>query len=453
MEGARLQPRPDIPEIALAFAWHEGQAGHRFQTVDGRSVEVVHRGIWTHGFGPDFRDAMLVFDGRHFITGAIEIHLTTSGWSEHGHHLDERYNSVVLHLVHRHDGRETRRADGALVPVAELELDPALLTSVNHRALTWAAVGGDVCAETMTREQPAAIREALWRLGDLRLAVKAARLEARLTALPPAEVLYQELWDGLGFSANRTPMRDVAQRLPLAAIEAALSTCREPERQSLTRGLLFGVAGLMPLSPADAAMARLAPRDVGEAERMWRERGTPWHGECLSPAAWTRARVRPANHPALRLAAGAALLANAQGGLLTSLLASLRSGCDPSGTLQELATWNGHAGIGADRAAGLTVNAILPFALALASQSGDTALADAVATVWEHLPPAEPNEVTRRALRQVAGRARLPGLGARGQQGLIHLDTALCGPRRCYECPIAHLVAGQMDPDDALRNN
>jgi hypothetical protein len=34
----------------------------------------------------------------------------------------------------------------------------------------------------------------------------------------------------------------------------------------------------------------------------------------------------------------------------------------------------------------------------------------------------------------------MPGLGARGGQGLIHLDAALCAPRRCYECPIARAV-------------
>jgi hypothetical protein len=89
---------------------------------------------------------------------------------------------------------------------------------------------------------------------------------------------------------------------------------------------------------------------------------------------------------------------------------------------------------------GIVVNALLPFALALAEQTGDAKLADGASAAWERLPTAEGNEVTKRALRQVGGSARLPGLGARGQQGLIHLDGALCGPRRCYECPIAERV-------------
>jgi len=432
--------RSTVPELALAVAWHEGRLPNVLRTVDGHTVEVVHRGVWTHGFGPDFRDAMLLFDGRRLLTGAVELHLTTFGWTEHGHHLDERYEPVILHVVLRHDGSETRRRDGALVPVVELRLDPEDLPRVDGLALRWSSVGGEVCAEALARERPRAIREILWQLGDRRLATKAARLEARLTELPPGEVLYQELWDGLGFSANREPMREVARRLPLGAIEAMLATCSDYERLPLARGLLFGVAGLLPMSPADASLARLDPEDVDAAERQWRERGGAWHGESLSPSVWTRARVRPANHPALRLNAGASILAKSRDGLLATLLTPLRYGTDIVATLQDLATWDEQPGIGADRTVGLTVNSILPFALAQAEHTGDIALSEAASAAWERLPPAEANEITRRALRQVAGEARLGRLGARGQQGLIHLDATLCGPRRCYECPIARLV-------------
>jgi hypothetical protein len=338
------------------------------------------------------------------------------------------YRKVVLHAVLRHDGSETRRADGALVPVVELAaVLPAPLVAAASAANDWDRFGGEVCAEELSRRDPAPIRAALRRLGDARLAAKAARLEARLTAATPGQVLYEEVWDGLGFSANREPMRALANLLPLAALEAALATVPARRRLALARGLLFGAAGFLPLAPADAALAGLEPEDGEEAEALWIRHGAAWHATALAPTAWTRARVRPANHPAARLAAGA----------------------DPVEALRALAAGGAGAGLGPDRATGLVANAVLPFALAYAEQTGDAALLDAAARAWERLPAAEPNEVTRRAQRQVAGKVRLGALGARGQQGLIQLDQTLCAPRRCYECPIAHAVIAAEDASPA----
>jgi hypothetical protein len=433
-----------ISEISLSAAWRDQRFAVPMRTVDGRVVEIVHRGTWTHGFGPDFRDAMILLDGRELRTGSIEIHLTTGAWREHRHHLDPRYDDVILHVVLRHDGAETRRADGALVPVVELGIDTNALSLVVTSEVDWRRVGGEVCAETLSRERPADIRSILQRLGDVRLAAKSARLEARLTAAPPGEVLYQEILDGLGFAANREPMRGVAARLPLFDLELQLGAVSADRRLETARGLLFGVAGFLPLSPADAAFARLSPYDADAAERSWRDTGSAWHELQLPATAWTRARVRPANHPALRLSAAAVLVARARGGLVATLLSPLQQGTDPVKGLRELATWDGETGLGEDRAVGIVVNALLPFALALAEQTGDTKLADGASAAWERLPPAEANEITKRALRQVAGSARLPGLGARGQQGLIHLDGALCSPRRCYECPIAERVLREL---------
>jgi hypothetical protein len=351
----------------------------------------------------------------------------------------------VLHVVLRHDGGETRRSDGAIVPVVVLDVEPDDLRRVATEAIDWHRVGGKVCAQEATRERPAEIRAILWQLGDVRLAAKSARMEARLTEVPPGEALYQELFDGLGFAANRAPMRAVANRLSLADLESGLGMVPAERRLDLARGLLFGVAGFLPLSPGDAALARIGPTEAAEAERCWRAYGRAWHEASVAPTDWTRARVRPTNHPALRLSAGAAMIANARGGLVAALLAPLQHGADPVVALREMATWDGELGLGADRAVGLVANALLPFALALAEHTGDGTLADAASTAWERLPAAESNEVTRRALGQVAGDARLAKLGARGQQGLIHLDASLCGPRRCYECPIAARVLATAD--------
>jgi Protein of unknown function (DUF2851) len=85
-----------LSEISLCAAWHDQRFTTPLRTTDGRTVEIVHRGTWTHGFGPDFRDVMVLLDGRELLTGSVEIHLTTSGWRAHGHHLDPRYQDVMV---------------------------------------------------------------------------------------------------------------------------------------------------------------------------------------------------------------------------------------------------------------------------------------------------------------------------------------------------------------------
>ena len=134
------------------------------------------------------------------------------------------------------------------------------------------------------------------------------------------------------------------------------------------------------------------------------------------------------------------MLACAFAGLSATLLEAVRRREDVAQLIRDLSQSDLVAPVGSDRAIGIVANAIVPFAFALSESTGDLELGEAAAESWERLPPAEANEVTRRALHQVAGASRLSALGARGQQGLIHLDQTLCAPRRCFECPIAQLV-------------
>lgn len=159
----------------------------------------------------------------------------------------------------------------------------------------------------------------------------------------------------------------------------------------------------------------------------------------VGSAHWERARVRPANHPVPRLLSAANLLTNAvpHGGVLSAVTAILTADINPVASLRDLTAGENSAPIGADRALDILASGVIPVALALAAQTGNQALAEAAARHWDTLPAPSPNAVTRRAGHQVAGSTPLTRLGARGSQGLIHLDTVLCQPRRCFECPIA----------------
>jgi hypothetical protein len=429
---------PRVAEITLSAAWHAGAVPARLETTDGVALEIVHRGTWSHGLGPDFRDALILFDGRELRAGSVEIHLRSRGWGDHGHHLDPAYDAVVLHLVGEHDGTETRRLDGSIVPVAEI--GPVARFAVpEFAAWDWHAVGGSTCAGRLTSGNPASAREILHHLGDVRLAARSARIEGRLSVESPGEILWEELLDGLGFAMNREPMRRIARGVPLTSLEALLQAVPSGAREAVARGMLLGVAGFLPLSPSEAHLGGLVDRDVSLLESHWFDHGGPWRDDAISATAWNRARVRPSNHPVPRLLAAAALLASASGhgGTLATILGVVLESRDSIETLRALTASTGRPGIGSDRAIDILASGIIPLALALAAHTGDLHLADATSSQWERLPAPSPNAVTRRAGRQVAGSSPLGKIGARGAQGLIHLDTVLCQPRRCFECPIA----------------
>ena len=433
-----MSPSPEPPEIVLSAAWHGGDVPASLATVDGVPLEIVHSGTWSHGLGPDFNNALILFGGRELRPGSVEVHLRTRNWVEHGHHLDPAYNRVILHVVGRHDGTATRRQDGAIVPVAEIGPSDRF-PAPDLAQWDWSRVGGHCCAERLARDDPSTLRETLFRLGDIRLAARSARLEALLSSQPPGEILWEELLDGLGYSANRQPMRTLARIIPLAAIEDVLQAISAPERITTARGVLLGAAGFLPLSPAEANFGRLTTENVAALEAAWHDRGGPWRCDELPPTAWQRARVRPANHPVPRLLAAASIVtaAGLHAGVHASLLESLTSDAGPVAALRALAASHDGPGLGEDRALEMVSSILVPFALALAEHTGDAALADAASHHWERLPNAAANAITRRAKRQVAGSAPLSNIGARGAQGLLHLDTTLCQPRRCFECPVA----------------
>ena len=48
--------------------------------------------------GPDYQSAEFEIDGKIY-RGDVEIHYNINDWYSHRHHLDPRYDGVLLHLV------------------------------------------------------------------------------------------------------------------------------------------------------------------------------------------------------------------------------------------------------------------------------------------------------------------------------------------------------------------
>jgi hypothetical protein len=443
-------PTP-ISERLLVRAWQRG-FGRPLRTTDGRDLSIVFRGRCVGGAGPDIRGALLAFDGGHLVEGDVEFHVRAADWRAHRHDRDPRYRAVVLHVVLRPDGPAPPDARGE--PLPTLALSPDDLVGLTER--DGDEPPGPAACHRQARERGTEhITATVDRLGDRRLAAKAARLEAELTRHRPEGVAYETLGDALGFSQNREPFARLVRAVPIALLGALLGRRAADDALLLAEAILFGVAGLLPSqrrnAPADWEADQLA-RDLEAAWALYR---ADWDGFGLAVPDWTFGGVRAANYPTRRVAALARLVVHYRAeGLDAAFLAPLRARPTPS-RLERIFIlespddyWATHADfgvrlpgppaalLGQERARDAVVNVAFPLALAIAAQTGDRALADAAWDAYRSFPRPTVYGVTRTLAGELGLAAKLVAT-ARRQQGLLYLSRNHCERAACERCPLA----------------
>lgn len=118
-ESARI---PYLTERHIQALWFEQKYFKNLATSDNEKIEVVSPGMWNTEAGPDFLKAHLKI-GNIEYKGDVEIHLEQESWNLHHHHEDQRYNSVILHLILWKNSKkgEFRKKNNELVKQAFLE--------------------------------------------------------------------------------------------------------------------------------------------------------------------------------------------------------------------------------------------------------------------------------------------------------------------------------------------
>lgn len=396
---------PRIPEAVVARIWNDGLCSRELRTTDGQRVGIVYRGVWTHSNGPDFRDAMLEIGGS-LVTGAVELHVDSRDWFDHGHQHNPAYDSVVLHVVLQDGaGQPAHGPSGTSIPTVVLEpfltrRIEQLLTELPVVAL--GAIGSSACLPTLAGGRVDEIHQLLQRSGWERMREKQLRLQQEFLLLPPGEVFYRSLLDSLGLTANRAGMFEVALRVPLADLELAVRD--------------GGIAG-----------AQTALMIAGG-----------FHPESQAAAPdWNLNRVRPQNHPSRRLASMASLAARCrEHGLLATFLQLPLDG----GRSWDRWLASANPAIGESRRRQIMVNSLAPFLAAYAEADGDEELLEQAREQWERIPGKVDDDIARKTLRQITGGRRFPIKLALEVQGLHRIGRQGCANLRCFECPVAQLA-------------
>ncbi|HEY6226768.1 MAG TPA: DUF2851 family protein [Verrucomicrobiae bacterium] len=437
------------PERLLQQIWfYQRIRRDDLRTIDGKRVRVIHPGFWNKEPGPDFRNAIVQFDDSPARIGDIEIDLQASGWRGHGHATNANYKSVILHIVWEAPANAAFNHPRLALknfldaPLAELEkwlmCEPVPIPG---------ALKGQCGGPLQSLPEP--IRaELLDQAAVVRFRRKAAQIEARARQRGWDQALWEELLGALGYKHNTWPMRRVAELAPLD------STRKLSSRDAEARYL--GIANLL---PGEIAVTKT------ESDRHARLLWDHWwrQADGLDPVpkqAWKFAGLRPANHPARRLALAAQWASNGsiaqrlEQWLLTKIeTAELESSLTRVLAVEENEFWSRHWTfrskatktnqplLGSSRATDLAINVILPWLWIRAAAGRNEALQAEAERRYVTWPPAQDNAVLKLARARLFN-GRVAVKTAAHQQGLIQIVRDFCDHSNaaCEHCRFPDLV-------------
>lgn len=404
-----------MPEIVLHYIWeHCLWAGFAQQTTDGKTVEILSVGEHNRDAGPDYSHARVRIDGKEWI-GNIEIHICSSDWTKHRHHLDSAYDNIILHVVRTAD-KPVYNSRGELITQCELNYPgdkdylSALFETAQQMDSAMSRIG---CAEQLLRD-PQLLTEG-WRKNLLRkrLECKHASIMRLLEITKGSweHALYISLARNFGFHTNSVPFEELAINTPLSYLQ------KHKNNLFQLSALLMGQAGL--IAPEQKEMLK-------EYDFLRTKFGlTP-----MDASVWKHARMRPQNSPELRIIQFAQLIYQSEN-LLSKIL-----DYDDLKDLEQLfeITCSDAKPLGKSSIDILLINTVIPYKYAYALYKNNAAKAEAAMALMEKIAP-ENNTIIRqwRVLGQTVKNAA-------DTQALLHLYQNYCQHHECINCEVGYKI-------------
>lgn len=261
---------PPYHEELLHWIWKTRHFDFRsLETTAGQNITIHNTGEANKSDGPDFRGAEITI-GKLRWFGDAEIHWRFSDWKAHGHTNDPNFEQVILHIVFENTEQTISRKDGSSIPT--LCLSPYLaqplksfLTQYQRKPqLPCSGHFSFLSEESFAKQLQKAHKEYFeQKVDDL--------LDFYDPQLSPSQAWLKMftigLFDGLGISHNRRPMRKLAKKL--------FSISAETESAADLRDRAIKISGI-----------RSSPRQ-------------------RDPFPWKHKGMRPGSHPLPRISQAA----------------------------------------------------------------------------------------------------------------------------------------------------
>lgn len=281
-------------EEFLHFIWLYQLFDHsRLLTDEGEVLLILNPGIHNSHSGPDFSDARIRI-GENIWVGHVEIHIKSSDWYAHNHHLNNAYNNVVLHVIYEDESLNGVK-EKPNIPVFNLKGRVDL-----SRYLQWQKLINRpewIPCKSRFDEVPEIVKlQAIERMAVSRLERKTKEVNQILDQHKGhwEHTLLIMLCRSLGAKVNSDPFQVLAELLPLNTIKKLKGKILSIE------AILFGMAGFLKEPSVDPYYEQLFEEYTFlKLKYSFIEMNT---------AQWKFMRMRPANFPVLRIAQLAVIL-------------------------------------------------------------------------------------------------------------------------------------------------
>lgn len=261
-------------------------------TTNQHSISILKVGVHNHDAGPDFKSSQIRI-GDLIWNGDVELHINSSDWNKHKHQFDEKYNSVILHVVWNHDA-EIRNLKGDEIPCLQLcsFVDENLLERYNRLMKSKNKI---LCEPYIKEIDPFKLEQFLDRLLVERLEEKTVHFinEFEIEKNNWENTFYNALLYTIGLRLNAPIMLDLAKRLPLSILQKHRGSLFQIE------ALLFGVAGFLNNAKDDYGLSLFKEYTFLKHKYELSE---------MKQSEWMFMRLRPSSFPTVRLAQVAVLI-------------------------------------------------------------------------------------------------------------------------------------------------
>lgn len=413
-----------MKEVFLYYIW-ENRLSSNLKTTDGQVIEVIFPGYRNTDSGPDFLEAKIKI-GDTIWAGHIEIHVNSSDWHHHKHHLDKAYNNIILHVVYAHDGIAVG------IPTAELKghFDESLYNKYNAfiKSKAWVA-----CAKSAKDLQTYTWLSWFDRVLVERLENKTCIVEHILekTNNDWDETCYRLVMKYLGLKVNNEAFETLATMLPFKTL------LKHHDQPIQIEAMLMGCAGLLNGDFIDEYPNTL--------KREFKILKAKFNLAVMPTERWKFMRMRPSNFPTIRLSQLAHIIH--KGGNIFSKIIHHTSTAELKTLFQAQASsyWDTHfifdkATRKAEKHLGdtaidiLIINAIAPILFAYGRHILQDEYCERSLSLLE-ATPSEDNNIVRSF-----SKIGIAAHNALQSQGMIELYKNYCQTRRCIECRIGALL-------------